>query len=281
MGEGAAEIRRTQGTPLAQRSRIEAAHGAAVHVFHALIEGADQQRTLRRCLGQLGQQRRQQGHVFGHLQRPRGAGVNEHDESAVADVVGGCKHGSRSDDDDVFAAQRLRSLHLDTGIDVGHKALLFQVQQHLAVAVAHPHPQVLDLWQTDQRQDVRRRRRRQHVSVADDQFFATPGGDGKDAGLKLVAGGLFEQGRVLAAVQKIFVGAAGGLLLDDLGLLQTFVNLHGEARHRRTRRQGDLKLPLDHPIFGVFKREPQLGEAHRPAAHGVSVQRYELESGAV
>ncbi|MGC4117360.1 MAG: hypothetical protein QM765_22930 [Myxococcales bacterium] len=86
-------------------------------------------------------------------------------------------------------------------------------------------------------------------------FLEAAGGDGEDAGRELVAGGLLEQRGILAAVQEVLVGPAGGLLLHHLAFLPSAVDLHGEAADGRALGQGDAELAFDNPVLRVLEGE--------------------------
>ena len=119
------------------------------------------------------------------------------------------------------------------------------------------------------------------LAVADDQLLAAAGGDRKHAGRELVAGRLLEQGRVLAAVEKVLVGLAGGLRLDDLALLPAVAEPHRQAAHGGALGQGDAERALEGAVEGVVEGEAKLGEGERPGDDGSGLQGGQAQPGAV
>ena len=137
-----------------------------------------------------------------------------------------------------------------------------------------------DLGQAGQRQDVGLFRG-QLLGIADDDALFALRRDGEDAGLELVAGLLFHQGRVDAPVQRVLVGLPGGLQLDDLGLLPLAVELHGQPADGRAFREGDLEASLQHAVLRVLEAQAQLGEGKRAIHDRPGCEDGQLEPGSV
>ena len=140
------------------------------------------------------------------------------------------------------------------------------------VAEQHPDVEPADLREPEEVENVRLVRPRQRVGVGDDQLLALPGQDREDAGRELVARLLFEQRRVLLAVEEVLVSLAGALALHDLALLPGAADLHGEAGEGRAGRQRDPEAALDRPVVGVLERQVQLGERKRWLQDAVRLQ---------
>ncbi len=136
--------------------------------------------------------------------------------------------------------------------------------------------------------DARQPLEREHVGrgrgdlllVGDDQLLAAAGRDGEDARGELVAGVLLEQGRILAAVEEVFVGGVRLLALDDLALLVALVGLHGEAADGGALGQDDGEVALDDAVLGVLEDQVELGEGERIVEDGAAGEADQGEAGA-
>ena len=82
-------------------------------------------------------------------------------------------------------------------------------------------------------------------------------------------------------MQRVFVGATGGLLLDDLTLLELAVDLHRKAGHSGAVGQHQPEAPLDDPVLGVVEGQPQLGEGQGSGDDGVDLVARQRETAAV
>ena len=216
---------------------------------------------------------------------PRGAGVEQQGDAGDRLLRELDVRGDAGDGESVIAQADLGAAARGGQLEVllRHEVLLPQAQVLGARGARDDDidAEVLELGQAAQVQAVGLAVAGQGLGVGDDDLLDTIGGDREHAGAEAVAGVLLEQGGVLAAVQGVLVGAAGGLELDDLGLHPLVVDLHGEARDGRAGRQRDLEAALDHARLGVTKHHGELGEGERVVDDGAGVEREQLEADAL
>ena len=211
-------------------------------------------------------QRAKRGHLRVKAQRPRRAGI-QHQQHAIQRIgllLLVCGQRCDARDRQVLMTQtdggslRLRHRHGDFKVDIGLKVGLLHghrlmrqrdpTQRRAALARAlgdgGPDVQALQLRQSAQVDAVWLVGARPLCRVRDDQLFFPRRRNWKHAGAELIACLFFQERRVLATVQEVFVGLARGLQLDHFAFLPAVANAHRKARDGSARRQRNLKLAL-------------------------------------
>jgi hypothetical protein len=289
VAQGAGQVGGAEGVALQDRLLgvgAEAAGLAREHRQDGLVEAEHAQVEVIAGRGpQLREDLAEAGDLALEVDRPRGAGVEQ--QGDAGDRLGGQLEvrGDAGDRQSLEAQADLgaAAAHRQLEVLLRHEVLLAQGQVLGARGARDDDVdvEVLQGRQAAQQQAVGLAVAGQGLRVGDDDLLDGAGGDREDAGAEAVAGVLLEQGGVLAAVQGVLVGAAGGLQLDDLGLLPVAVDLHGEARDGGAGRQADLEAALDLPVLRVLKHHVQLGERQRVGDHRPRAQRQQLEADAL
>ena len=307
--ERASKIGGTERTALQEPLHVggpETVRLSFIERHDLLVEGGDRDR--RRAAGtgaQTGDQLVQAAHLGGIAQGARGARIEEDVEAG--DLFRHALDRCRDTHDGQIAIAQAgplgafgsvgRSILADLEVAVRRPVPLVQLDDaavaHLAAEVARRSAggrtaaekdadvEPADLGQSMEGEDIGLVRPRHGVRIGDDDLLARPRRDREDAGRELVAGLLFEEGRVLAAVKEVFIGLAGALALHHLALLPAAGNLQSEAGEGGAGRQGDAEAAFHDLIPWVLEGQVQLGERERRLEDAVGLQGHQGEAGAV
>ncbi len=252
-----------------------------------LVERGHGEGDIAVGLGQPGHDLAELRDRGGEARGARGAGVEQHHQALDALVRGAHARAHPRGHDLAVAQARDVGGHRDLEVAIGLvRALLHAhglVRQGVALALADQrvHAQRVDRWQTAQGQAIGRADLGQVLRVRDDDVLGAARGDGEDARVELVAGLFLQQGRILAAVQEVLVGAARGLELDHLGLLPAGVEVHGQAADGSALGQRDGEAALDDAIERIREAQLELGEGQRAVDHGAGIERHQAQARAV